>query len=581
VTLILKLLPALLTLALFFPGGAGADEGVAAQTPIIKSNSRFVPIVARNGMVVGPEQLAAEVGRDILDKGGNAVDAAVATGFALAVTYPRAGNLGGGGFMMIHLAKENRQTFIDYRETAPGKARRDMFLDENGEIDRNRIAFTHLAAGVPGSVAGMLYALEKYGTMSRKEVLAPAIELAQDGIAVSYAHSSGLTSREERLNKNPEAARLLLRKDGTAYEVGEKWRQKDLAKTLKEISKNGRDGFYRGKVAKLIAEDMAANGGLISEEDLAGYQVVERTPLRTRYKEYEVVAAPPPSSGGVLIIQMLNILSGFDLPAMGHNSATYLHYLVETMKLSYADRSKFLGDPAYFNVPVAALTDPNYAARQRAMIDPARATPSTEILPGEVMTPESRDTTHYSVADSQGNVVSNTYTLNFSFGSHIAVPGTGMLLNNEMADFAASVGTADAYGLVEGEANLVAPGKRPLSSMSPTLVFRDGKPWMATGSPGGSLIISTVVQILVNSMAFDMNMAEAAAMPRVHHQWQPDQMRVERGISPDTLLLLEEKGHPVKFTDWSLGRTQSIRMEDGWFFGASDTRRSGGWVAGY
>jgi gamma-glutamyltranspeptidase/glutathione hydrolase len=240
VTLILKLLPALLTLALFFPGGAGADEGVAAQTPIIKSNSRFVPIVARNGMVVGPEQLAAEVGRDILDKGGNAVDAAVATGFALAVTYPRAGNLGGGGFMMIHLAKENRQTFIDYRETAPGKARRDMFLDENGEIDRNRIAFTHLAAGVPGSVAGMLYALEKYGTMSRKEVLAPAIELAQDGIAVSYAHSSGLTSREERLNKNPEAARLLLRKDGTAYEVGEKWRQKDLAKTLKEISKHGR-----------------------------------------------------------------------------------------------------------------------------------------------------------------------------------------------------------------------------------------------------------------------------------------------------------------------------------------------------
>jgi gamma-glutamyltranspeptidase / glutathione hydrolase len=555
--------------------------GARSTTAVISLNERFIPVVAQNGMVSGPEQLAAEVGAQILRRGGNAIDAAVATGFALAVTYPSAGNLAGGGFMLIHLADGNRQTFIDYRESAPAAARRDMFLDDKGELDHEREYFSLQSAGVPGTVAGLLYAQEKYGTLSREQVLAPAIALAAEGIPVKFALYFEVGASAERLRKNPAAARVFLHADGSPYAIGDTWQQPDLAWTLRRISEKGTDDFYRGEVAQRIAAEMAAGGGLITAQDLANYQVIEREPVRGTYRDFDIVSAPPPSSGGVHILQMLNILEGYDLKAMGHNSAAYLHHLTESMKLAYADRSEYLGDPEFFPVPVAELTDKAYAERQRQLIDSTRATPAADIAPGRVLGEESTETTHYSVADRFGNVVSNTYTLNFSFGSHIVVPGTGMLLNNEMADFATSPGNPNAFGLVQGESNKIEPGKRPLSSMSPTLVLRDGKPWLATGSPGGSLIITTVLQMVLNAMEFDMNVATAAAEPRIHHQWMPDALQMEDGFSPDTMRLLKEMGQPVNLAQRTTGRTNSIMIEDGWLLGSTDTRRPGGWVAGY
>ena len=551
------------------------------QAPIINFQERFMPVVARNGMIVSPEKLAAEVGVVILKQGGNAIDAAVATGFALAVTYPRAGNIAGGGFMLIHLGDEKQQTLIDYRETAPASASRDMFLDDQGRVDRMREYFSHQSAGVPGTVAGLLYALEKYGTLSREQVLAPAIALARNGFPVSFAQYYEFSVRADQLRKNPEAARLFLHPDGSPLAVGESWRQPELAWTLQQIQEKGRDGFYTGEVAQFILAEMAAGNGLISAEDLSGYRVVERQPVRGSFRDFEVVSTPPPSSGGVHIVQMLNILEGFELQAMGHNSAAYVHHLTESMKLAYADRSQYLGDPDFVEVPVDALTSKAYATRQRQLINPKLATASTDIAPGRKLAAESTDTTHFSVADRFGNVVSNTYTLNFSFGSHIAVPGTGMLLNNEMADFAARPGSANAYGLIQGEANRIEAGKRPLSSMSPTIVLRNGQPWLATGSPGGSVIITTVLQMLLNTMEFDMNVAAAAAAARIHHQWLPDELRVEQGFSPDTIKLLEAMKHPLTISERTTGRTNSIMLQNGWLYGATDTRRQGGWVAGY
>ena len=553
----------------------------AAQTPIIDFGSRFLPTVARQGMVVGPEELAAEVGLDVLRAGGNAVDAAVATGFALAVSYPRAGNLGGGGFMLLHLADEDRQTLIDYRETAPAAATRDLFLNENGAVDQQRAYFSHKSAGVPGTVAGLILAQQRYGTLPLADVMAPAIALARDGFAVSFALNQEIAARAERLAMNPEARRLFLDAQGRVPEIGSRWQQPDLAWTLTQIAEHGQKGFYEGEVARRILAEMQAGEGLISAADLAGYRAVEREPVRGTYQQYEIISTPPPSSGGIHIIQILNILEGYDLQAMGHNSAAYIHHLTEAMKLAYADRSRYLADPDFEPVPVAELTDKAYAERQRALIKPGRAAPSEEIAPGKVLVDASHDTTHYTVADRFGNVVSNTYTLNFSFGSHIAVPGTGMLLNNEMADFAANPGQPNPFGLVEGEANRIEGGKRPLSSMSPTMVFRDGKPWLATGSPGGSLIITSVLQTALNAMAFDMNIATASAEPRVHHQWQPDKLVVEQGISPDTLALLRALGHNVDVAGRTLGRTQSIMLDRGYLWGATDTRRRGGHVAGY
>ena len=568
-----------------------ADESVSTRTitpvatesaaPIINYSERFLPVVARDGMVVGPEQLAAQAGVDILSRGGNAIDAAVATGFALAVTYPRAGNLAGGGFMLIHLADENQQTLIDYREKAPLAATETMYLNSAGDVDRQREFFSLQSAGVPGTVAGLLYAQEKYGLLSREEVMAPAIALAREGIDLSFGLHFEISASAERLRANPAARDIFFQEDGTLYDIGERWRQPDLARTLEAISKEGRDGFYGGSVADYITTAMETGGGLITAQDLADYSVVERSPVRGTYRGFEIVSAPPPSSGGVHILQMLNLLEGYDLQAMGHNSAAYLHHLSESMKLAYADRSLYLGDPDFVDVPVTELINKDYAALQRERIDSGAATPSAQIAPGLLINRESTDTTHYSVADRFGNVVSNTYTLNFSFGSHIAVPHTGMLLNNEMADFAAAPGTANAFGLIQGDANRIEPGKRPLSSMSPTFVFRDGQPWIATGSPGGSVIITTVLQTILNAMEFDMNIATAAAEPRIHHQWMPDELRMETGFSPDTIKLLIDMGHPLDISTRTSGRTNSIMLQDGWLLGASDTRRPGGFVAGY
>ena len=510
----------------------------SSEAPLIDFRSRFVPVAASGNMVVGPERLASEAGLIMLNQGGNAIDAAVATGFALAVTLPRAGNIGGGGFMLVHLAAENRNVFIDYREMAPAAATRDMFLTPEGKVDKRLAYFSHKASGVPGTVAGLIHALEQYGTLPLETVIQPAIDLAANGFTMDITLHQNLSARAERLAQDPETKRIFLREGGEAPAIGSLFKQPDLAGTLQRIADKGLEGFYAGKTAELIASDMAANDGLITQEDLASYVAVERTPVTGQFRGYDIVSAPPPSSGGIHVIQMLNILEPYPLETWGHNSAQYLHHVIEAMKLAYADRSEHLGDPDRMDAPIDFLLAKDYATTRRGIINSAQATASAKIAAGVMPAPESPDTTHYSVADSAGNVVSNTYTLNFSFGSHITIPGTGILMNNEMDDFAARPGFPNAYGLVQGEKNSVAPGRRPLSSMTPTLIFRDGEPWLATGSPGGSLIITAVMQTVLNAMTFDMNIAEAAAAPRIHHQWMPDRVLIEPGIS---------RGHPRYF----------------------------------
>ena len=556
-----------------------AADVASSEAPLIDFRSRFVPVAASGNMVVGPERLASEAGLIMLNQGGNAIDAAVATGFALAVTLPRAGNIGGGGFMLVHLAAENRNVFIDYREMAPAAATRDMFLTPEGEVDKRLAYFSHKASGVPGTVAGLIHALEQYGTLPLETVIQPAIDLAANGFTMDITLHQNLSARAERLAQDPETKRIFLREGGKAPAIGSLFKQPDLAGTLQRIADKGLEGFYAGKTAELIASDMAANDGLITQEDLASYVAVERTPVTGQFRGYDIVSAPPPSSGGIHVIQMLNILEPYPLETWGHNSAQYLHHVIEAMKLAYADRSEHLGDPDRMEAPIDFLLAKDYATTRRGIINSAQATASAKIAAGVMPAPESPDTTHYSVADSAGNVVSNTYTLNFSFGSHITIPGTGILMNNEMDDFAARPGFPNAYGLVQGEKNSVAPGRRPLSSMTPTLIFRDGEPWLATGSPGGSLIITAVMQTVLNAMTFDMNIAEAAAAPRIHHQWMPDRVLIEPGISRDTLDILEGMGHNIETTRRTLGRTNSIQLDGPWRYGYSDLRRPGGHVA--
>lgn len=556
-----------------------AADVASSEAPLIDFRSRFVPVAASGNMVVGPERLASEAGLIMLNQGGNAIDAAVATGFALAVTLPRAGNIGGGGFMLVHLAAENRNVFIDYREMAPAAATRDMFLTPEGKVDKRLAYFSHKASGVPGTVAGLIHALEQYGTLPLETVIQPAIDLAANGFIMDITLHQNLSARAERLAQDPETKRIFLREGGEAPAIGSLFKQPDLAGTLQRIADKGLEGFYAGKTAELIASDMAANDGLITQEDLASYVAVERTPVTGQFRGYDIVSAPPPSSGGIHVIQMLNILEPYPLETWGHNSAQYLHHVIEAMKLAYADRSEHLGDPDRMDAPIDFLLAKDYATTRRGIINSAQATASAKIAAGVMPAPESPDTTHYSVADSAGNVVSNTYTLNFSFGSHITIPGTGILMNNEMDDFAARPGFPNAYGLVQGEKNSVAPGRRPLSSMTPTLIFRDGEPWLATGSPGGSLIITAVMQTVLNAMTFDMNIAEAAAAPRIHHQWMPDRVLIEPGISRDTLDILEGMGHNIETTRRTLGRTNSIQLDGPWRYGYSDLRRPGGHVA--
>lgn len=526
-------------------------------------------------MVSAQDAIAAKVGADILRRGGNAVDAAVAVGFALAVTHPQAGNLGGGGFMMLR-ETDGDVTAIDFREQAPASATRDMYIGANGEVDNRLAQFSRASAGVPGSVAGLLHALDEYGTMTRRQVLAPAVRLADRGFEVSPLLALSMNAAES-LEADPSSAAYF-----GGVEAGQTWRQRDLAHTLRRIIKDGRDGFYKGKTADLIVAEMAqtdGNGpGVITLQDLADYTVVEREPVTGTYQGYEIAAMPPPSSGGVHLVQMLNILSGYDLKADGHNSAGYLHLLIEAMRRAYADRSVYLGDPDFVDVPIAQLTDPDYAEALRGTIDPSRASRSADIRPGSEIPRESLNTTHYSVIDKDGQAVSVTYTLNFSFGSGYSVDGAGFLLNNEMDDFSAKPGSPNGYGLIGGEANKIEPRKRPLSSMTPTIVSKDGKAVLVTGSPGGSTIITSVMQAVLNTTLWDMNVADGLNRPRIHHQWLPDTVIVEPGVSADTLRLLSDKGHTFprdengQVATTTLGLVNSVGQRGEWFVGASDPR---------
>ena len=531
------------------------------------------PIYSHTGMVAAQDETAARVGAEILAEGGNAVDAAVAVGFALAVTLPRAGNIGGGGFMLVYDADSGATTAIDYREKAPQQATRDMFLDAAGNADRGLALNSHKSSGVPGTVAGFWLAHQKFGRLPWHKLLEPAIHLARDGFVVSFDQATKFASSRDRLCRQEASCRYFYKPGGVPYVAGERLVQEDLARTLQLIADDGADAFYRGEIADRIVAEMEAGGGLIDKASLADYQPVLREPVRGNYRGYEIVTMPPPSSGGVHVIQMLNILEHFPLADFGAGSADEVHVLTEAMRLAFADRSKYLGDPAYYDVPVGWLTSKEYAAELAKTIDMKKARRSSDVHPGKMPPHESMDTTHFSVIDVDGNVVSNTYTLNLTYGSGFSVPGAGFLLNDEMDDFVSKPGVPNVYGLLGGEANAIAAGKRPLSSMTPVIVFADGKPWFATGSPNGSRIITAVLQMIVNMVDYRMNIAEAANRPRMHHQWWPDELLLEDGYSPDTIRLLEARGHNVKLVP-SLGTSlQTVAMENGLFEGASDPRR--------
>jgi len=530
-------------------------------------------------MVVSRRQIASDVGAEILSMGGNAVDAAVAVGFALAVVLPRAGNLGGGGFMLIHMADEQLTTSIDYRESAPQAAHTDIYLNDDGSVDDEAHRRNHRSVGVPGTVAGLHNALERFGTLTLAEVIAPAIDLAAEGIILDHDTASAINSRSDLLTRYDQTAAIFFKTDGSQYRTGDLFQQPELANTLRQIATGGVEAFYNGPIADLIVAEMQRGNGLITKADLAAYSPKERQPVRGEYRGNEIISMPPPSSGGIHLVQMLNVLENFDLASMGSNSSAYLHLLTETMKRAYADRSQHLGDPDFFSVPQEWLTSKEYAAEIAHSLDLAAATPSEKIAPAVAPLYESEDTTHFSVVDRDGNVLSNTYTLTFSFGSGIVVEGAGFLLNNEMADFSAKAGVPYAFGLIGGEANAVEPQKRPLSAMTPTLVFRNGKPILITGSPGGSRIITTVLQQILNVIDHDMNIAQATHQNRIHHQWFPDELQYETGLNRDSLKILESMGHKLDQTN-TMGSLQSIQISDGILYGSSDPRRPGGGVAG-
>jgi len=544
-----------------------------AEEPVVRYESLRHPTYSKTGMVAAQNSIAAEIGAQVLADGGNAVDAAVAVGFSLAVTLPRAGNLGGGGFMMIHDAESGDSTAIDYREMAPIAATRDMFLDENGNADPQLSRYSHKASGVPGTVAGLYLAHQKFGRLPWKRLVQPAVDLARDGIIVTRDLAALLKRRRDRMCGDEGSCGYFYKVGGVPYEFGERLAQADLADSLQLIADEGPDAFYRGAIAEKIVAEMESGGGLIDMQSLAAYRPAEREVLRGDYRGYEIVTMPPPSSGGVHVIQMLNVLEHFPVATFGVGSADSVHLLAEVMRLAYADRSKHLGDPDFYPVPVDWLTSKAYGAELAESIDMAWARPSSDVAPGVDPAYESPDTTHYSVIDADGNVASNTYTLNLSYGSGISVSGAGFLLNNEMDDFVSKPGVPNAFGLLGDKANSVEAGKRPLSSMTPTIVFSGGQPWFATGSPGGSRIITAVLQTIVNVIDHGMNIADASALPRIHHQWYPDQLQLESGFSPDTIRLLRERGHVVEAGRSSMGSVQTVAFKDGLFRGANDPRR--------
>ncbi|PTU37329.1 gamma-glutamyltransferase [Salmonella enterica] len=565
---------------------AGGTFSAVANPPVAPPVSYgveedvFHPVRATQGMVASVDVMATQVGVDILKQGGNAVDAAVAVGYALAVTHPQAGNLGGGGFMLLR-TKDGATTAIDFREMAPAGATRDMFLDEQGNPDSKKSLTSPLASGTPGTVAGLSLALEKYGSLPLNSVVRPAIKLAQEGFIVNDALADDLKTYGSEVLPHHENSKAIFWKDGEPLKKGDKLVQQDLANSLTMIAENGPDAFYKGDIARQIAQQMQQNGGLITTDDLAAYQAVERTPVSGEYRGYQIFSMPPPSSGGIHIVQILNILENFDMNKYGFGSADAIQIMAEAEKYAYADRSEYLGDPDFVNVPWQALTSKTYAKSIAGQIDINKAKPSSEIRPGKLAPYESDQTTHFSVVDKDGNAVAVTYTLNTTFGTGIVAGNTGILLNNQMDDFSAKPGVPNVYGLVGGEANAVGPKKRPLSSMSPTIVVKDGKTWLVTGSPGGSRIITTVLQMVVNTIDFGMNVAEATNEPRFHHQWLPDELRVEKGFSPDTLKLLEQKGQKVALKE-AMGSTQSIMVgPDGELYGASDPRSVDDLTAGY
>jgi gamma-glutamyltranspeptidase/glutathione hydrolase len=523
-------------------------------------------------MVVSREKHATTAGLNVLKAGGNAVDAAIAVGFALAVTHPSAGNIGGGGFMLIRLA-DGRTTFLDFRERAPQAASRNMYIDPaTGKATQDSL-LGYRASGVPGTVRGLEYASKKYGKLPWAGLVHPAVELASKGFAVSYGLANSLRSTPA-LAQFPESNRIFL-KGGKFYEAGSLLVQPDLAGTLERVEKLGSKGFYEGETAHLLAKDMAAHGGHITEEDLRRYAVRELKPLTGSYHGYKIVSAPPPSSGGVGVLQMLGMLDTTGYEKGGAGSATVVHYMTEAMRRYFADRSENLSDPEFYKVPLTSLLDSKYIAKQRASIDPERATPSSAIKATAFNGKESNETTHFTVADEEGNVVSVTYTLNGSFGSKVTATGLGFLLNNEMDDFAPKPGEANMYGLIQGESNAIAPGKTPLSSMTPTIVLKEGKPVLALGSPGGPTIINSVLEVLVNVIDFGMNVQDAVNWPRFHHQWLPDELRMEPGFSPDTIALLEKRGYPVRRVK-AQGEVAAIHFgSNGWLEGAPDPRTEG------
>ncbi|PPC78218.1 gamma-glutamyltransferase [Pokkaliibacter plantistimulans] len=575
----------------------------AALLPAGSQAASLPAVEAQNGMVVSSQALASQAGIDILKLGGNAVDAAVAVGYAQAVVNPCCGNIGGGGFMTLHLA-DGKDTFIDFREMAPAAATANMYLDDKGELKKGASLYGYLAAGVPGTVKGLEMALAQYGSgkVSREQIMAPAIKLARDGFVLTRADTDVLDTSLQKFRDDKEAGKIFLRADGSPLQPGDRLVQSDLANTLEAIASSGADAFYKGKIPEAVAAASKAGGGILSVDDFGNYKAAERTPVRCDYRGYEFISAPPPSSGGTTMCQILNILEGYDIKAMGYGSAESVHYMTEAMRHAYVDRNTLLGDPDFVKMPLDKLLSKEYAASIRKEINADKATPSEQVQPG-IGPHEKPETTHYSIVDKDGNAVSTTYTINGRFGAGVIAPGTGFFLNDEMDDFTTKVGTQNLFGLVQGKTNAIEPGKRPLSSMSPTIVTKDGKVFLVVGSPGGSRIITITLETVMNIIDHGMGPQEAVDAPRIHHQWLPDQVYFEtRGLSPDTLKLLAGMGYKmVEQTPWgaaelimvglpadksgsaSSGNDGAVsgKVREGYLYGANDARRPAGAAIGY